>query len=115
MWVAHAQNHLNLSAPCRYVATRVFLAGSSNAVSHGPHQFPEKRDVGLAPDYYVCAIGLQNLDNLHGRLSIIKTQSRPEINNLRRLLNKTLGHVTAPRISAPVRCYAMLFRLGAIP
>ena len=39
----------------------------------------------------------------------------PEINNFRGLLNETLRHVTAPRISAAVTCYAMLIRLGANP
>jgi hypothetical protein len=32
------------------------------------------------------------------RLLIIKTLSRPEVNNFRRLLNETLCHVTAPRM-----------------
>ena len=38
---------------------------------------------------------------------MVKTLSRREINNFRRLLNEALGKVTAPRIGAAVTCYAM--------
>ena len=82
--------------------------------SHGPLMF-QFADVGSthaladrvcrAPYIYVVV----------RYLSIVKTLSRPEINNFRRLLNETLRHVTAPRISAAVTCYAMLIRLGANP